>query len=126
MTFNRAARVVAWFCGVLVASLCHAERPRPEYLDQRAVDELKAAAEAGETRAMTVLGWRYYNGVGVEVDAAAARRWWSEAAEKGDVRAMTRLGMPRVQGTVPKVGPESVAWLKKAAAAASTSTPTPL
>lgn len=62
-----------------------------EYTDTRGTKELQVAAEAGDVRAMTVLGWRYFNAVGVKRDDEQAARWFEKAAEQGDVRATHRL-----------------------------------
>src|SRR5690606_5804362 len=66
--------------------------------------------------AMTALGWRYYNGVGIQVDRAQAEKLWTAAAEAGYARAMARLGQPRPQaGSAHREYPAEVDWLEKAA-----------
>ena len=65
--------------------------PRSEYLDQRSLDELKTAAEAGETYAMTVLGWRLYYGVRTLADPTAAVRWWKRAIAAGSMQTQEAI-----------------------------------
>ena len=48
----------------------------------------RMAAEAGNAEAMTEVGGRLYDGIGVEKDAPASKIWYRKAAEAGDPTAM--------------------------------------
>lgn len=50
------------------------------------------AAEAGDARAMTLLGLIYHLGEGVPQDLLVAHDWYLKAAAKGDGDAITNLG----------------------------------
>ena len=48
---------------------------------------LRKAAEQGDARAQTRLGFMYYNGIGLPDDIIPAHVWWNLAAAKGMVAA---------------------------------------
>ena len=48
---------------------------------------LQPLAEAGDTRAMSELGGLYLEGLGVDEDRAAGKRWLEKAAQAGDAGA---------------------------------------
>ena len=54
---------------------------------RRALELLTSAAEAGDVRAQTNLGYMYASGEGVAPDDEQARLWYGRAAETGLVRA---------------------------------------
>ena len=58
----------------------------------RAFRLLKLAAEAGHTRAATLLARLYENGRGVAKSLDEANRWYGLAAERGDAGAIAALG----------------------------------
>lgn len=74
------------------------------------------AAEQGDARAQTHLGFLYRGGYGVPEDGAEAEKWFRRAAEQGVVRAQFRLGdmYGRGQG-VPVDAAEAARWLRRAA-----------
>jgi TPR repeat protein len=64
---------------------------------------MKEAAEAGDERAMYLLGLIYAEGdqsAGVRADAAQARGWLERAAKKGLTQAITYLGMKKIAQSV--------------------------
>ncbi len=88
----------------------------PEYTDERTAAELQQAAEGGEARAMVVLGWRHFNGVGVDQDDEVAVGWFRKAADKGNARGMLRLGWAHQTGRgVAQDKEEMARWELKAA-----------
>lgn len=52
-----------------------------------AVAWYRRAAEQGDARAQTRLGFMYYNGIGLPDDIIQAHVWWNLAAAKGMVAA---------------------------------------
>src|ERR1700760_3625947 len=55
-------------------------------------------AQAGDPKAMTMLGEIYSNGFGVKRDFAKAVDWYKRAADAGDREAMFALAMMRLAG----------------------------
>src|SRR6201994_610614 len=55
-------------------------------------------AQAGDPKAMTMLGEIYSNGFGVKRDFAKAVDWYKRAADAGDREAMFALAMMRIAG----------------------------
>ncbi len=53
---------------------------------------LVSAAEAGDVKAMMVLGSKFYSGDGIPADRARAAAWFSQAAELGLAAAQANLG----------------------------------
>ena len=109
---------------VLCASAVSAQEPKKgltEFADERSTAELHKAAEVGDVRAMTVLGWRYSKNVKVEEQSdQKAAAWWSKAAEKDNSQAMYNLGLLHREGRgVRKDQAQALAWLRKAATNAS-------
>lgn len=83
-----------------------------------AVEILRAAAEHGEPRAQTRLGWAYEAGRGVERDLDAAARWFARAAEGGDGEAMHALAVMHATGAGRPLDPDAARrWLERSAAA---------
>lgn len=81
------------------------------------LDKLTAAAERGDTQALTNLGDVHRAGIGVPKDEAQAADWYRKAAELGDARAQSQLGYMYDTGAgVPKDEDSAVAWYCKAAA----------
>ena len=60
---------------------------------------LRAAADAGETRAMNALADAYRRGIGVEPDAVQAREWFRRSAAAGNARGRVFFGMGLYHGT---------------------------
>lgn len=77
---------------------------------------LEKAGNAGDARAMLILGMLYEKGTGVAQDPAAAARWLEMAAQKGVPPAMRRLSqMYRYGVGVPKDTRKAEYWEKQAA-----------
>ncbi len=57
-----------------------------------AFDTMLLAAEDGEAAAQADLAWRYREGLGTPVDAAASLRWLRAAADQGSLVALNNLG----------------------------------
>lgn len=81
------------------------------------IDELKLYAHQGDLEAQNKLGAAYFNGKGVEKNAAEAQRWFRESAEKGFAKAQYNLGVIYYLGQgVVRNNEEAVKWFEKAAA----------
>src|SRR5208283_2017227 len=52
-----------------------------------AANWFRKAAEQGDSRGQELIGWAYYNGVGVETDYVLAYKWVNLAAAHGDTSA---------------------------------------
>jgi TPR repeat protein len=84
----------------------------------RAVYHLRPAAEAGDDRAMVVLGNMYLDGYGVDKDGREALALYARAAEKGNTSAMIGAATVWLRGFgVPKNITQAMAWFGKAAKA---------
>lgn len=59
---------------------------------------LRRAAEAGESVAMRVLGYRLLNGQGLEQNIEEGEIWLQKAAESGEVIAMREWGNYLIHG----------------------------
>ena len=68
-----------------------AEKQSPEITET--INKLIANAEQGNVQAMTELGVKYGQGIGVGRDYDAAVYWWKKAAELGSVDAYFNLGV---------------------------------
>jgi TPR repeat protein len=80
------------------------------------------AAERGNLKAQTRLGFMYENGIGVPQDYHLAARWYHRAAEQGEPRAQHDLGILFNKGFGVRVNfIEAYKWLNLAAARARTS-----
>src|SRR5690349_8434749 len=63
-----------------------------------ALDLARPRAQAGDPKAMTMLGELYANALGVKRDDASAADWYKRAADAGDREAMFALAMMRIAG----------------------------
>ena len=78
--------------------------------------ELVKKAEAGDSKAQSLLGGCYYFGNGVPQDYKEAVKWYKKAAEQGDGSTQFRLGTCYANGKgVTKDMKEAVKWWTKAA-----------
>lgn len=85
---------------------------------EEALRLLTAAANAGNRRAQTRLGWAYEAGRGVERDLDQAAAWFKQAAEAGDGEAMYALAVMHATGAGQvKDAALAAEWLRKSAAA---------
>jgi TPR repeat protein len=81
-----------------------------------AIENLRPAAEAGDDRAMIVLGNMYANGMGVTWDMNEALALYARAAAKGNAQAMLANGAIYVNGDgVEKSFVTAADWFRKAA-----------
>jgi len=77
---------------------------------------LKPLASQGYVAAQYILGYLYYDGLGVVQDHAEAGAWFSKAAEQGHARAQINLALMFEHGLgVPQDYTQAVAWYRKAA-----------
>lgn len=82
---------------------------------ERYKSQLKQA-EAGKVQAMYEVGRMYELGRGVDIDYAAAAKWYQRAAEAGNAAARARLGRLYLQGRgVPKDPARAFQLLQQAA-----------
>ena len=80
------------------------------------IEELRAAAEQGDTDAMSELAIIYEVGDGVEEDISKAIYWHTLAAEHGDAREQIDLGhMYKIGQGVEKNYENALYWYRKAA-----------
>ncbi len=81
-----------------------------------AVAYLKAAADAGDSSAQSLMGQLYMTGTGVERDSSLARRYTLKAAERGVVEAEFNAGLLilRNAGTAPDLA-NAYKWFSLAA-----------
>ncbi|HWL21295.1 MAG TPA: tetratricopeptide repeat protein, partial [Bradyrhizobium sp.] len=63
-----------------------------------AFDLATVRAQAGDPKAMTMLGELYSNALGIKRDYAKAGDWYKRAADAGDREAMFALAMMRIAG----------------------------
>ncbi len=104
-------RITAVSLGIL---MCLALPPAPS--QAQTLDNLKAAAEAGDTTAKTQIGLRYLTGEGTLQDHAEAARWFQQAAQAGDAQAQNELGRLLFNGLggTQDAG-AALTWLERAA-----------
>jgi len=77
---------------------------------------LRLAAEQGHVEASKALGYRYWQGEGIEKNDAEAVRWMERAARKGDSLAQSFLADAYAHGEGVQPDPvEAAAWNLKAA-----------
>jgi TPR repeat protein len=81
----------------------------------KALAEFKSASEAGDARAMAMVGSMYRNGNGVTQDYEEALRWLKRAAARNYDEAQAELGIMHVLGQgVPIDFAEAVRWFELA------------
>jgi len=66
--------------------------------EAQAADWYRKAAELGEARAKSQLGYMYHTGAGVPKDEDAAVAWYCKAAAQGHSRALANLEIMRTLG----------------------------
>ncbi len=112
---------LSFFCIGGLAALCLIAglSPAPAQAQTREnapLAKITAEAEAGDPAAMTLLGLRYHEGLGVTQDFAAAFDWFQKAAQSGNAEAQYRLGTYYRSGLgVGRDDLAAVEWLQKAA-----------
>lgn len=86
-------------------------------MDRKSLEWVEKVAEAGDVKAMYVLGLVFKNGAsGIDKNSTVSIRWFIEAAKKGHVEAQYRLGLSYATGEGLKTNYKKAAsWLKKAA-----------
>jgi hypothetical protein len=70
---------------------------------EEAREVARPLADAGDIRAMTMMGTMYRAGLGVEEDAKEAARWFTLAADKGSQEALFSLAMILLDGSLGTV-----------------------
>jgi TPR repeat protein len=80
------------------------------------LEMLRAKAADGDVKAQVALGWRYYDGEGVDINFIEAGNWFGKAAAQGDAEAQAGLGYVAANnyGKVDN-GPEAFQWFFKSA-----------
>ena len=78
------------------ADLVYGAYQRGQY--KTTFDLASVRAQAGDVKAMTMLGVLYYNALGVKRDYAKASEWYKRASDGGDREAMFELAMMRLSG----------------------------
>jgi TPR repeat protein len=80
----------------------------------KAVSWFRKAAERGDARGLSSLGYMHRNGWGVPKDDAKAIFWFRKAAEQGNVKAQYNLGQMYLFGRgVSKDNIKAAHWLRK-------------
>jgi TPR repeat protein len=64
-------------------------------------DEMKRAAEQGDSEAQRALGFKYERGLGVESDLSLALEWYEKAASQGNPTAKLRMNMLLAENREP-------------------------
>jgi TPR repeat protein len=83
---------------------------------RRALDDIRAKAEAGDADSENQLARRYEKGEGVAKDKVEAVKWYRKAAEQNNAKAQNSLGVCYNNGEgVSKDLVEAVKWFRKAA-----------
>ena len=105
---------------LVVVALCVLARYQSGIAEAQNIEQLRKAAEQGDTLAQRELGDRYRNGEGVPEDYREAMKWYRKAAEQGDPVIQVTLGdfyrYPALYGLgVPQDYREAVKWYRKAA-----------
>ena len=80
-----------WYLKVLLTYIASSMSQRSTRGLSQAREWYEKAADKGDARAMTYLGFLYNNGQGVAQDYVKAREWYEKAADKGDQSAKTNL-----------------------------------
>jgi hypothetical protein len=92
---------------------------------QRAYQEFKAGAEAGQAEAEFDLGVLYAQGLGVLRDLNVAASWYRKAADQGNAEAQFALGQMYAHGWgVPRDTADAVRWFQMANSVDSDGPPT--
>jgi len=90
--------------------------PAPTQPSSSPIDNLKAAAERGDSLAQFRLGGAYLKGEGLPQDSAQAAVWFERAAMAGVVQAQDLIGnLYRIGQGVKKDPVEAAKWLRQAA-----------
>lgn len=79
------------------------------------IGKLRESAEKGNVKARYELGWRYWDGEGVEQNTTNAVAWFERAASVGDSFAQMMLAVMHLQGKGTEYSEsESIKWFQKA------------
>ena len=83
---------------------------------EQAVNFFRQAAELGHDGALSMIGFCYYNGIGVARDYSEAVKWFRKSAEQGNAFAQFHLGCSYENGQgVSRDYGEAMKWYRKAA-----------
>lgn len=83
-----------------------------------ALSLFQRSSDLGNSKAMSNLGYMYFNGYGVKIDYKKAVKWYSKGAEEGNAMAMYNLGNKYKTGLgVIKNYYEAIKWYCKSAEA---------
>ncbi len=94
---------------------------KPEDFKSDSLEEIRAAAEAGNASAQTKLGLRYRNGQGLTQDNEEAVKWYRKAAEQNHPDAQAYLGFMYMSGRgVKRDDAAAFRWSLKGAEQGST------
>lgn len=86
-------------------------------LAAQSIEDTRAAAKQGDSKAQFELGVLYDDSRGVPQDYVQAAAWWRKAADQGHADAQYNLGVSYYLGEgVPQDYAQTDAWLRKAAA----------
>ena len=108
-------RVTARCCFLLVATFCVLSASSIVAAADD-LEALRAKAEKGDVKAQTILGEKYYFGIGVPKDLREAAKWFWIAADQGHANAQFNLGVAyRLGKGVPKDLREGAKWYREAA-----------
>jgi TPR repeat protein len=97
--------------GFVNGAFAEKEKSRP-----RSFEQIKSAAEAGDSSAQYQLGVSYFTGAGTGKDSTEAVKWLRKAADQNNAEAQGLLGHCYAAGEgVPRDAAEAVKWYRKAA-----------
>ena len=113
MTNRNACRGKSILVLVILAALAGFQ---PGFSEDQDIEQLRQAAERGESEAQLCLGTMYGIGKGVPEHDREAAKWYREAAEQGVAEAQYALAsMYRVGEGVPKDDRRAAKWYREAA-----------
>jgi TonB family protein len=106
---------VIWiFVAVALALGVTLRLSRPKRYRDTSPATVRKAAEQGNAKAQTYLGWMLANGSGVPKDEAEAASWYRRAAEQGNAEAQCNLASVLCEGRgVPKDDAQALSWFLK-------------
>jgi TPR repeat protein len=104
-------------CAPARADLARGEAAFDAKQYELALREFRAAAEAGNARALGRIGGMYRSGLGVKQDFAKAMEHYRRAAEQGDAWGLAGVGILHETGSgVGKDAAEALRWYRRAGA----------
>ena len=116
MGFMTNRNNLTWKLPVLLIAFAVLAGFQPRTAEAQDIDQLRKAAEQGDSCAQSILGLMYDKGEGVPEDDRKAVKWFRLAAEQEHAEAQFNLGLMYDKGVgVPENDLEAVKWFRLAA-----------